>query len=162
MQEKYIDKQSKIIWEYMLMNQEIKPMDAIFVLGSNDTRVAERAADLFLQGYGKYIICSGGNGKDSNFTRTEAEIFRDIIIKKGVPVEKIIIEPNSTNTGENILFTKKLLEEKKYNFNSFILVQKPYMERRTYATFCKQWPEPDCIVTSPILSYEEYNKRFRI
>ena len=30
------------------------------------------------------------------------------------------------------------------------------MERRTYATFKKQWPEADCLVTSPQLSYEEF------
>jgi hypothetical protein len=43
-------------------------------------------------------------------------------------------------------------------FNSFILVQKPYMERRTYVTFKKQWPnaETQIFVTSPMLSYEEY------
>ena len=30
------------------------------------------------------------------------------------------------------------------------------MERRTYAAFKKQWPEKDCIVTSPQMTYEEY------
>lgn len=153
-----IDKLAQKIWDYMLMGQKLKPMDAIFILGSNEKRVAERGAELYLQGYGEYIICSGGNGKNSDFTKPEAEIFRDIIVNMGVPFEKVIIEPNSSNTGENVLFTKRLLKEKDYNFNSFILVQKPYMERRTYATFKKQWPEPECLVTSPNLSYKEYSK----
>jgi len=157
-QDKYIDKLAKTIWDYMLMHQKLKPMDAIFVLGSNDTRVAERASDLFLQGYGKYVICAGGNGKASDFTRPEAEIFGEIIIARGVPKEKIIFETKSTNTGENILFVKKLLKEKGYNFNSFILVQKPYMERRVFATCSKQWPEVDFLITSPQISYEEYGK----
>ena len=39
---------------------------------------------------------------------------------------------------------------------SFILVQKPYMERRAYATFKKRWPEKEVIVTSPQLTFEEY------
>ncbi len=30
------------------------------------------------------------------------------------------------------------------------------MERRAYATFCKQWPNVECLVTSPQISYEEY------
>lgn len=153
-----IDELAKTIWDYMLMHQEMKPMDAIFVLGSNDTRVPGRALELYQQGYGKYVICAGGNGKASDFIRPEAEIFGEIIISGGVPKEKVILEPNSTNTGENILFVKKLLEEKDYSFNSFILVQKPYMERRTYATFCKQWSGPECLVTSPNISYEEYAK----
>lgn len=149
---------AKIIWEYMLMRQELHPMEAIFVLGSNDIRVAERAADLYLEGFGKYVICSGGNGKASQFSVSEAEMFSEIIIKRGVPKEFVIKEPKSTNTGENVLFVKKLLSEKGLTFNSFILVQKPYMERRTYATFRKQWPEPECLVTSPLITYEEYAK----
>jgi uncharacterized SAM-binding protein YcdF (DUF218 family) len=35
-------------------------------------------------------------------------------------------------------------------------VQKPYMERRTYATFKKVWSEKEIVVTSPMLSFEEY------
>ncbi len=44
------------------------------------------------------------------------------------------------------------------HINSFILVQKPYMERRTFATFKKQWPDKtaEIVVTSPSMSYEEY------
>ncbi len=142
----------------MLMHQDLKPADAIFALGSNDTRVAERAADLYLAGLGKYVICAGGNGKASELSRPEAEVFGDIAVKKGVPKEKVILEPNSTNTGENVQFVKRLLQEKGLNFKSFILIQKPYMERRTYATFRKQWSEVECQVTSPQISYEGYAK----
>lgn len=41
---------------------------------------------------------------------------------------------------------------------SLILVQKPYMERRTYAAFMKNWEgtPPEVYVTSPQLSMEEY------
>ncbi len=151
------DRLAKIVWDYMLMQHNLKPMDAIFALGSNDLRVAERAANLFLQGYGNYLICAGGNGKNSDFTKPEAEMFAELALKRGVPREKLILEPNSTNTGENVLFVKKLLKDMGLNLNSFILVQKPYMERRTFATFRKQWPEAKCLVTSPQLSFEEYS-----
>jgi uncharacterized SAM-binding protein YcdF (DUF218 family) len=163
MVESKLDIFAKKVWDYMLMHQDIKPMDAIFALGSNDTRVAERAAELYLQGYGTYLIFSGGNGKSSIFSKPEAEVFSEIALAKGVPQEKIIIEPNSTNTGENILFVKKLLREKNLDIKSFILVQKPYMERRTFATFRKQWAELECVVTSPQVSYEEYayNEEFK-
>jgi len=75
---------------------------------------------------------------------------------RGVPSEAILIENKSTNTGENILFTRQLLQEKNVESESFILVQKPYMERRSLATFKKQWPEKKLLVTSPQLSFEEY------
>ena len=66
----------------------------------------------------------------------------------GVAREHILIENRSTNTGENVLFTRRLLAERGLDPARFIVVQKPYMERRSYATFRKVWPEKEIIVTS--------------
>ena len=76
----------------------------------------------------------------------------------GVPGERIIVETRSTNTGENVQFTRRLLEERGLDPESFILVQKPYMERRAYATFKRYWPEKRAVVTSPQFSFEDYLK----
>lgn len=146
------------LWDYHHMHHQLKKSDCIFALGSHDLRVAERAADLYLEGWAPLLIVSGGLG---NFTKTEwtepeADKFARIAISRGVPEQAILIENNSTNTGENILFTQKLLAERNLNPQSFILVQKPYMERRTYATFQKQWPGKDIMVTSPQISFEDY------
>ena len=90
------------------------------------------------------------------WTESEADLFAGIAIKKGVPKEKILIENRSTNTGENIQLVQALLKEKKINPQSFIVVQKPYMERRSLATFEKNWPDKQFVVTSPQLSFDEY------
>lgn len=153
-----VDTLAKIIWDYHHLNHKLEKADCIFVLGSHDTRVAEYAADLFLKGYAPYIIFSGGFGnltKDT-FSKPEADIFAEIAVKRGVPPENILIENKSSNTGENVEFTKKLLDEKGLKFDNFILVQKPYMERRTFATFKKVWPEKNFIVTSPPIPFENY------
>lgn len=104
------------------------------------------------------MIFSGGLGRLTLglFEKPEAELFADIAIQKGVPNDRIIIENASTNTGENVDFTRKLLAEKKLNFESFILIQKPYMERRTLATFMKRWPEKKFIVSSPQIPFDQY------
>ena len=151
-----VDYLAKIIWDYMLMHEVPQPQDAIFALGSQDLRVATRAGELYLAGYGKYVICAGGIGKDPLYPESEAIAFARVLRAQGIPAEKILLENQSTNTGENILFTKKLLQERGLTFHSFLLVQKPYMERRTFATFQKQWPEATCQVTSPEIAYEEY------
>jgi uncharacterized SAM-binding protein YcdF (DUF218 family) len=78
----------------------------------------------------------------------------------GVPVESILVENRSTNTGENILFTRELLAERELDPQKFILVQKPYMERRSYATFRKLWPEKELIVTSPRVTFDEYLEKY--
>ena len=155
-----VDTNAKVIWDYMLMHHELRPMEAIFALGTHDTTVAECAASLYLKGYGKYLIFAGESGAKHSGVRTfdkpEAEVFAEIALKKGVPEDKIIKETTSTNTGENILFVRELLKARGLSLTSFMLVQKPYMERRAYATFKKRWPNADCIVTSPQISYEDY------
>ena len=149
---------AKKLWNYHHVNHTLKKSDCILALGSHDLRVAERAAELYLQEYAPLVIMSGGLGNFTKdmWTEKEADQFATIDIKKGVPEKNILIENQSSNTGENILFTQKLLEEKKLNPQSFIVIQKPYMERRSYATFKKHWPDKDLIVTSPQISFEEY------
>ena len=136
----------------------MEKVDCILALGSHDLRVPERAADLYLQGFAPLVIMSGGLGNFTQeiWTEKEADKFAAIAIEKGVPEEAILIENNSTNTGENILFTQNLLKEKGLDLQSFIVVQKPYMERRSYATFKKHWPGKKLFVTSPQISFDEY------
>ena len=82
--------------------------------------------------------------------------FAEIAVDMGVPREQIIVENRSTNTGENIMFTRQLLSDRQITPRKLILVQKPYMERRSYATFRKFWPEKELIVTSPQVSFHDY------
>ena len=77
-----------------------------------------------------------------------------------MPREHILIENRSTNTGENVLFTQQLLADRGLDPQTFILVQKPYMERRSFATFMKLWPEKRAIVTSPQVSLDEYLQKY--
>ena len=89
----------------------------------------------------------------------KAEKFAEIAIKKGVPRENIYLEKESTNTGDNFRFSKKLIEKEKLNIKSCIVVCKPYDEKRPYAAFKKIMPEYDVIIHSENISCEEYYKR---
>jgi uncharacterized SAM-binding protein YcdF (DUF218 family) len=151
-------KLAKKIWEYHHMDHVLEKADTIFVLGSHDLRVADRAAELYFEGWAPRIIFAGGLGRltEELWTETEADLFARIAVEKGVPQEAILIENRSTNTGENILLTQQLLKQRNLELESFIVVQKPYMERRSYATFKKHWPEKKLIVTSPQISFEDY------
>lgn len=158
-----IQKDAELIYNYHRVSStstNLTPADAIFCLCSLDTRVAIRAAQLYLTNLAPLLIFSGGSGKltADRFTEPEAEVFASIARAEGVPAEAILVEPRSTNTGENVRFTHALLSEKGFRPKSLILVQKPYMERRTYATFVKQWPDSDVRfeVTSPQLGFDEY------
>jgi uncharacterized SAM-binding protein YcdF (DUF218 family) len=149
---------AKKLWEYHHMHHTLEKADCILTLGSHDLRVAERAAQLYLEGWAPIMIFSGGLGNFTKgmWTETEADQFAAIAIRMGVPEQAILIENRSTNTGENILFTQQLLAQKNFDPRSFIVVQKPYMERRSYATFKQHWPGKKLVVTSPQISLEEY------
>ncbi|MBS1919319.1 MAG: YdcF family protein [Bacteroidetes bacterium] len=156
--DKKVIQAAKILWNYHLMHQVLCPSECILALGSHDLRVADRAAELFQQKMAPLVIMSGGLGNLTKeiWKEKEADLFAKRAINLGVPEENILIENRSTNTGENIRFSQELLASKKINPGSFILVQKPYMERRTFATFKKQWPGKDFSVTSPQISFEDY------
>lgn len=154
--EKEIEKLAKTIWEYHHLNQKLEKSDLILVLGNPDKRTAKYAARLFLEGWAPKIMFTGDRGNfTTHWKRTEAETFADIATQHGVPKEKIIIEDRATNTGENIIFSKELLEKMGIPVKKVIVVCHPIMERRAYATFKKQWPEKEVIVTSPQISLEE-------
>lgn len=149
---------AQVLWDYHRLHHDLIPSDAILVLCSHDLRVAERGARLCLEGLAPLLIFSGGLGSITRalMTSPEADQFAAIARQMGVPADRILIENKSTNTGENVQFTRALLDARGVSIQSFIVVQKPYMERRSYATFRKVWPEPEVRVTSPQVSMEEY------
>src|SRR6266540_2268972 len=146
------------VWDYHHLGHRLAHADAILVLCSHDTAVAARGAALLLQGWAPLLIFAGGHGTITRqlWHEPEADQFAAIAIGMGVPKDRILVENRSTNTGENVLFTKRLLAEKGLDPQTFIVVQKPYMERRSYATFRKVWPEKQVRVTSPRVSMDEY------
>ena len=150
------------LWRYHQLNQPLSKSDVIVVLCSHDTVVAERGAELFLGGWAPLLVFSGGLGVITRhlWQDPEAERFARIATQMGVPDDRILIETRSTNTGENVQFTRQLLAERGIDPESLILVQKPYMERRTFATFNKVWPGKRIAVTSPRFSMDDYLHRY--
>jgi uncharacterized SAM-binding protein YcdF (DUF218 family) len=149
---------ARLVWDYHHVRQALAPADVIVVLGSHDTRVAERGAELFLDGWAPLIVFSGHLGAltRDRWQRSEAAVFADVAAAKGVPRERMLIEDRSTNTGENVDFTRRLLADRGLDVGQAIAVQKPYMERRTLATFHTRWPELDVVVTSPQIDFDAY------
>src|SRR2546423_6045189 len=120
---------ARAVWAYQHLAHTLNPADLILVLGSHDTRVAERGAELFLQGWAPLLAFAGGLGRltEGRWDRAEAEIFADVAVRAGVPRDRILVESTSTNTGENIVRMQALLAERGMELRTVILVQKPYM-----------------------------------
>jgi len=156
------------VFDYMKLNDKLEKADIIYVMGSIDTLPAERAADLFLDGWSNlpYLVFSGGVG-GRNYEKaeeeckglTEARMLADVAMKIGVSIGNILIEDKSQNSGQNIEFTKKLLEDWGIRPQSMIAVHMPSAERRDHATIKNYWPEIDVTMASPRVPFSEYHKR---
>ena len=156
-----VDTLAKILWDYHHVHHQIKKADCIFILGSHDLNVARYGASLFLEGWAPLLAVSGGVAHaedllDTGWKKSEGEMFADIAIHMGVPGEKILVEDRAKNTGENFQFTEALFKKRGIDPKTVIIVQKPYMERRSLATGLMRWSHRELIVVSTPVSYEEY------
>jgi len=161
------------IWEYHLLHHDLTRFspEVLLVPCSSDLGVARLAADLFLHGAEMYewerrpswLLFSGGFGKGPHsganllgWTRPEAEMHAEVAMDSGVPKQHILLEKKAQHSGENVELSRKLLISRGVSTPRILLIQKPFMERRAWATFKKVWPEPDVKVTSVPLSFEAY------
>jgi uncharacterized SAM-binding protein YcdF (DUF218 family) len=90
------------------------------------------------------------------FPRGEAVHFREQALDLGVPDSAILLETNARNTGENITFSRQVLAAAGITPASVLLVSIPYMERRSFATTRKLWPEVEVICASQPLTFDDY------
>eukprot|EP00063_Salmo_salar_P026122 XP_014000957.1 PREDICTED: uncharacterized protein SCO4629-like isoform X2 [Salmo salar] len=155
------NKWARVLWDYLCLHQSLEKSDVIIGLGCHDVRVAERSADLFLEGLAPWLLFTGylGNQTAGVWTRPEADVFLDVALRMGVPRRNILLETEATNTGENIRFYR-LLKENNIPAHRVILVQQPFMERRVFAIFLHQWHDQGehthAIVTSPQMGISAY------
>lgn len=132
--------------------------DILLIPGSHDLRVADHAASLFLKGRADWLVCSGGFGKitEGSFSEPEAVLFARRCMKQGVPEDRIILEQEATNTGENFINSRQVLASRGIVPKTGLIVCKPYMAKRAWATGTKQWPEVHWMVDPAPIAFSDY------
>ena len=148
----------QVIWDYLGMHQTPEEADVIVGFGNFNTNIARRAAELYRQGLAPVILFTGGLGRNTEglLPEPEAVRFARVAMECGVPETAILLEPESTNTAENILFTRRLLEQRGIPHERILGVHQPFMERRITAAMGVYWPEQAFRVTSPQVSITDY------
>ena len=148
----------QVIWDYLGMHQTPEEADVIVGFGNFNTNIARRAAELYLQGLAPVVLFTGGLGRNTEglLPEPEAVRFARVAMECGVPEKAILLEPESTNTAENILFTRRLLEQRGIPHERILGVHQPFMERRITAAMGVYWPEQAFRVTSPQVSITDY------
>ena len=146
------------IWDYLCLHQQPQKADVIVGFGNFNTNIARRAAELYRQGLAPKVLFTGGLGRNTEGLLPEPEAIRfaKVAMECGVPAEDILIEDQSTNTKENIEFTRCLLEERGIPHDRILGVHQPFMERRIKAAMGVYWPDLDFSVNSPQVTVPEY------
>ena len=148
----------QILWDFMHMHQSPEKADVIVGFGCYDEDIPRRCAELWHQGFAPWVCFSGGLGRNTSslWSKSEAERFAAIAMAAGVPGERILLEDQSTNSAENLLFTPKVLAEAGVRAEKIIAVHKPYMEKRLWAAMQVYWPGVRAVYTSPNVTVEEH------
>jgi uncharacterized SAM-binding protein YcdF (DUF218 family) len=152
---------ARAIWQFLQLGHKSIPGDVIIAFGTNDLRVAQFAADLYHRGFGPLLVCTGGIAHQNDLLgtswgRSEAEMYAQVAQQCGVPSDCILLEPDATNTAENIRFTRLLLEQRGIRPDSVVLAVKPFMQRRVWATMVVEWPEMPATLASASMTLDEY------
>jgi uncharacterized SAM-binding protein YcdF (DUF218 family) len=149
---------ARTIWDFHQMGHELKPCSAAIALGSLDLGVATTTADLYHAGMFPTVVFTGDTSAatQARFPRGEATHYREHALSLGVPDKAILLESKATNTGQNIGFSREVLENAGIKVTTLLLISMPYMQRRAYATCRKLWPEVEPVCVSQPLPYDEY------
>ncbi|WP_421121131.1 YdcF family protein [Aquihabitans daechungensis] len=125
-------------WDHLVVEDPLRPTDAIFCFGSRHWRVPERAATLFAAGVAPFVVVTGGPSVLGE--RSEAERFAADLVAAGVPPDRLILEHAARHTGENVVFGLDHLR-RHLDPRRLTLVSWPLAARRCRATFAHLAPE---------------------
>ena len=155
----------EVIWNYMKLDQPLEKCDVIIGCGCTNLEIPKKCAELLKDGYAPLIVFTGGQGKMSNkyFSKAEAEIFKEIALENGVPEDKIILETKATNTGDNLRFSMKLLNEKNIKYDKVLIVGNTIYERRIFLAAKKIMEGKQIIIASPNSNstFDEYFNKIK-
>lgn len=146
------------LWNYLRIGQEVQEAQCLLVFGGHDLGVARRTVELYQHDIAPLILISGGsaNVPAGSMFETEAEAIADVVFHGGVPEKNVLLERIASNTSENFWLSAELLRDNGLDFERFLVVQKPYSERRTLATARRRWPFKNVRVTSEVIEFDKY------
>lgn len=149
---------AQTVWDYHLMGHVPRRCDVAIGLGSHDLGVATTAVELYRSGMFPLVVFTGATSPTTRdrFPRGEAVHYREHAIADGVPAEAILIETGATNTGANFANARDVLAAAGHHPATALVVSKPYMQRRAFATAGRVWPDLDVVCASEPLELADY------
>lgn len=152
--------------------QSDRPVDVVILTGNAVIPTIDAACRVSAE-QNVPLLISGGIGHSTTFLyaaiakhpryntlpttgRAEAAILADIATRFWkIPAERVLVEDQSTNCGENARFSWDMIKHRGLKAERVLVVQDPTMQRRTMATFarvCQDEPVSPTWVSHPGLT----------
>ncbi|QDY68621.1 YdcF family protein [Qingshengfaniella alkalisoli] len=126
----------------LLIETPLKPVDLCIVFGTRngEEAFADEVARLWRRRLFRSLLITGG--PTQGVSRSEATILHDLIRERGVPVEDAMLEHHATNTGENVIYSLPVIEQRLglATVRSVIAVGKFWTSARYLMTLQRHWP----------------------
>ena len=158
--------------EFIFAENTPEKSDIIFVPGNGYPQMAECAAQLFREGMAEWILPSGKysvvNGEFSGVLEksdiynkeyeTEWEFLKEVLIKNGVPEEKILREDQATFTYENAIYSRQVTDREHLDIKKAILCCKSCHARRALMYYKLLYPDTEFyVIPCCVDSINKYN-----
>lgn len=148
------------ITKFIFIEDRIEQADIIFIPGASKYEIAEKASELYRNGFAKKVLPAGKfssknnrfiseNTKGSRYEgvyETDCEFCVKVLIDNKVSRENIIEEKESTNTKENAFFSQRVLEKEKIKIEKAIICCQAFHARRVLMTYSWAFPNVEFYV----------------
>lgn len=137
------------IARFLFIRDRPAPVDLAFVLGSPTLSSLTPALSLFHAGQTAKILISGRGLTASGLP--EWQMYRDHALANGIPPTALLIEPEATNTHENMVFGADLVDRLMgwSAVRSVAICAKAYHLRRAFMTAAKVFPAGVRLIALP-------------
>lgn len=148
------------ITDFIFLEHELKQADIIFVPGGSYPEIAEKAAEIWSDGYSKTILPSGRYSVKRGYFpgslskadiyigkyNTEWEFLKEVLIKNGVDEGAVLKEDKAENTYENALMSKSITDKYNLDIKKAIICCKAFHARRCLMYYQLLYPETEFII----------------
>jgi uncharacterized SAM-binding protein YcdF (DUF218 family) len=157
------------IFNFLYLKDDLEQAEMVVGFGHFDLKIPRTCGQLYIEGYANKIVFTGGIGAGTaDLNEREALVFEKELKKiyPQIPTDDLLIEEQSTHTGENINFSNLLITERwpELAFDKFegkvIITANAYRQRRVYLTMKKVYPHINVINYPPETGFYEELRLF--
>ncbi len=142
------------ITDYIFLKSNPQKVDLLIIFGTRHLKIFDKVYRLYKEKLVPKILVTGGTNRVTE--KNEAKRIKKYLIKLGIKNKDIYLEERATNTLENVLFSKRTIENKIgfEQIKKIMIFVKHYHSRRALMTVKKHFPKS---IKTFLVTYKIYN-----